>query len=216
MATGGYERKPFTEEHRKNIGKAKMGNKNPMFGKATWNKGKVGIYSDEYRRKISEGKKKNPTRYWLGKKRPEISTWLKQFSKGRTPWNKGMPNPNFQGENNPCWKGGVTPIYDRIRKLPEYKEWRTLIYERDNYTCQGCGSKKSGTFNAHHINTFIELIAEFLKEYDQFSSFEDTDTLVRLAMKWKPFWDISIGITYCKKCHRKEHSRLKKQERIIL
>jgi putative cell wall-binding protein len=29
--------------------------------------------SEETKKKISESKKKNPTRYWLGKKRPEIT-----------------------------------------------------------------------------------------------------------------------------------------------
>ena len=51
-------------------------------GHLPWNKGKAGTYhlwpngrevSKETRRKISISKKKNPTRYWLNKKRPEIS-----------------------------------------------------------------------------------------------------------------------------------------------
>lgn len=29
------------------------------------------------------------------------------FSKGCTPWNKGKKLPQFTGENNPAWKGGV-------------------------------------------------------------------------------------------------------------
>ena len=199
-----------TKEARENIGKAKMGNKNPMFGKSSWNKGKVGIYSEEYRRKISEGKKKNPTRYWLGKTRSkETNRKISEANTGHIAWNKGLECPQFSGENNPRWKGGITPLYEKIRKLPEYKEWRTSIYERDNYTCQECGSQESGTLNAHHIKPFEDILQDFLQEYDQFSPYEDIDTLVRLAMKYEPFWDVSIGITYCEKCHVKKHQQLK-------
>ncbi len=37
---------------------------------------------------------------------------------------------------------------------PLYKQWRSLVYKRDNYTCQwpGCYSKKK--LNAHHIKTW--------------------------------------------------------------
>ena len=112
------------------------------------------------------------------------------------------------GKNNPNWKGGITPLYDKIRRLPEYKEWRTSIYERDNYTCQKCGSQKSGTFNAHHNDKqFIELFREFLQEYNQFSPFEDQHTLLRLAMKWQPFWTAE-GITYCDNCHTLKHKEI--------
>lgn len=58
----------------------------------TWNEGRTGVYSKETLKKMSEAKKENPTNYWLGKKRPEITKWLKGFSKGHIPWNKGIPN----------------------------------------------------------------------------------------------------------------------------
>ena len=199
MPTGIYIR---TKEARENTGKAKMGNKNPMFGKPTWNKGKVGIYSKETLRKNREAHlgKHSANEFKKGHK-----TWNRGLKGVMKAWNKGIPNPNFQGENNPKWKGGITPLYDRIRKLPEYKEWRTSIYKRDNYTCQECGSQESGTLNAHHSDKFFaELLADFLREYDQFSPYEDIDTLVRLAIKWQPFWDAE-GITYCDDCHIEEH-----------
>ena len=56
---------------------------------------------------------------------------------------------------------------------------------------------------AHHKNPFAELLNEFLKEYDQFSPIEDKETLVRLAMKWKSFWDIDNGECLCEDCHKK-------------
>lgn len=40
-------------------------------GKPSWNKGKV--LSESHKKKLSESKLKKPTKYWLGKKRPENS-----------------------------------------------------------------------------------------------------------------------------------------------
>ena len=47
MPSGIFKRKPFTEEHRKNLSEAKK-------GKPTWNKDKRGIYSQELRKKIGD------------------------------------------------------------------------------------------------------------------------------------------------------------------
>lgn len=43
-----------TEEACRKIGDAKKGQNNPNYGKQTWNAGKLGIYSDKYRQKLSE------------------------------------------------------------------------------------------------------------------------------------------------------------------
>lgn len=145
----------------------------------------------------SKGKMRNYT-----KAHPEH-----HFVKGQIPWNKGMSNLNWKGKDNPNWKGGITPLVVAIRKLLEYKQWREAVFERDNYICQDCGicSEKENRvyLNAHHRKAFYIILAEFLQEYNQFSPYEDRDTLVRLAMKWQPFWDISKGETLCEDCHNK-------------
>lgn len=43
-----------SEETKKKLSELKKGEKNPFYGKATWNKGKTGIYSEKILRKISE------------------------------------------------------------------------------------------------------------------------------------------------------------------
>ncbi len=105
-------------------------------------------------------------------------------------------------ENNPNYIDGRTLLIKLIRNLAEYKEWRIKVFNRDNYTCQDCGDNKGHNLNAHHEKLFVEIYEEFLKEYDQFSPIEDKETLVRLAIKWKPFWDINNGKTLCKDCHK--------------
>lgn len=45
--------------------------------------------SEEHKQKLREAKLKNPVRYWLGKKRPEMVGH--KWCVGREPWNKGKP-----------------------------------------------------------------------------------------------------------------------------
>jgi hypothetical protein len=115
------------------------------------------------------------------------------------------------GEKAYHWKGGVTPLSRAIRGLFEYKEWRKAIYKRDDWTCQECGARSKAkakiSLRAHHKKDFFILLAEFLKEYDQFSPYEDQHTLLRLATKWLPFWEAE-GITLCKDCHNNKHKEL--------
>ena len=48
---------------------------------------------------------------------------------------------------------GKSPWYKVIRKSLAYKAWRTLVFNRDNYTCQSC-QKKGGYLHADHIKPF--------------------------------------------------------------
>ena len=69
----------------------------------------------------------------------------------------------------------------------EYKQWRTIVFQRDNYTCQMCGAKsgegKTIYLEAHHI-----------------LSARDFPQLIL---------DIDNGITFCRECHRKLNGRTK-------
>lgn len=95
---------------------------------------------------------------------------------GHIAWNRGIPNINMQGKNNPNWKGGITPINKAIRESLEYEEWRTKVFERDNYTCQECG-KIGGYLQADHIKPF--------------SLYPDLR------------FELTNGRTFCKPCHKK-------------
>ena len=60
---------------------------------------------------------------------------------------------NGTGKDNPNWKGGTTPEDIKFRNSDEYKEWRTNVFVRDDYTCRFCG-QKGGGLNADHIAPF--------------------------------------------------------------
>lgn len=83
-------------------------------------------------------------------------------------------------EDHPMWNPNLTDKQrqDR-RKYPEYYKWRETVYERDNYTCQICGSNKSGTLNAHHLESY------------------------RANPKLRTILD--NGITLCETCHKNFH-----------
>ena len=190
-----------------NSDKMPRGENHPFYGK---------LHSLKSRKKISKALKESLT---AKKHRKE----LHKNSIGRTPWNKGkklhyLPPKSFKkghkpsskwkkimqskmiGSKNPSWRGGISPLFKTIRNLGETENWRKKVFAKDNWTCQQC-FKKGVFLHVHHIKPFKEIFDEFLIQYSQFSPIEDRETLVRLAITHKPFWDIINGITYCKKCH---------------
>ena len=80
--------------------------------------------------------------------------WNKNKKGLQVAWNKDKPNPLWVKEGNPNWKGGVTPINEKIRKTIEYTLWRTAVFMRDEYTCTQCGADKGGNLEADHIKPF--------------------------------------------------------------
>jgi hypothetical protein len=85
---------------------------------------------------------------------------------------KDVPN----GANHAFWKGGVTPVNKKIRQSGQYAEWRTQVFERDDFTCQECGQR--GTrLHPHHIKPF--------------AYFPDLR------------FEVGNGRTLCVECHRK-------------
>ena len=83
---------------------------------------------------------------------------------------------NLIGELAPHYIDGRTPLNEKIRQSLEYKEWMTIIKERDNYICQICGTC-TGPIHANHIKKF--------SDYPKLR------------------FELTNGITICKKCHEK-------------
>lgn len=82
----------------------------------------------------------------------------------------------YLGELSSNWKGGITPKNLVIRMTSAYKEWRTSVFARDNFTCQEC-KQVGGKLNADHIKPF--------------------------AHHPELRFDINNGRTLCVPCHRK-------------
>lgn len=83
-----------------------------------------------------------------------------------------------KGENHWNWQNGKSLENDR-HDSNEYKQWRKMVYERDQYKCVKYGSKNK--LNAHHIKSW--------KYYPDLR------------------YNINNGITLCEKCHIEVHKK---------
>jgi len=115
------------------------GEKNFMFGKIPWNKGKK--MSKETREKLSESHK--------GK---NIGHPKYNF---KSAWNKGLIGFK-SGSEHYNWKGGITPFNRKLRCSSKWKIWRELVFLRDNFICQNpnceyCRNKIGNMLHPHHI-----------------------------------------------------------------
>lgn len=114
-----HKGKKFTTEHRKNISKSKMGEKNPFYDKH---------HSEEMRKKWSTDRKgkKNPmfNKHHSEETKKIIGEKSSVKNKGRIPWNKGIPLDSEEtrkkmsdahtGKNNINWKGGILKRDGRV------------------------------------------------------------------------------------------------------
>lgn len=130
----------------------RYGNLNPMFGRQ---------HSSETLQKISATSKGR----WLGKHHTE-ETKMKISEASKELVRLGIHH---------LWKGGKTSETMMIRTSKRYRDWRTAVFNRDNYTCQICLTR-GGSLEADHIKSFAH--------YPN----------VR--------FDITNGRTLCKFCHR--------------
>lgn len=103
--------------------------------------------------------------------------------KGKTggQYQKDMVRLKLSGKNHWKWIENRTEALEkhRIRGMIETKNWRNKVFLRDNFTCQTCG-QYGGYLEAHHIK------------------------------KWSLYpklrYEVSNGMTLCRKCHLKTFS----------
>ena len=139
----------------------KSGKNNPMYGK---------IFSEEHKRKISKSE--------MGK---VVSKEARQkMSKSKS----GKNHPQYGKIGKEChnWNPNLTnEDRQQTRKYPEYIEWRTAVFERDNFTCQICEDNKGGNLIAHHLESYA------------------VNPELRTVLE--------NGKTICKKCHDNFHHK---------
>ena len=117
----------------------------------------------------------------------------KHSEESRKRMSEGHRKTARKGESHWSWKGGISPIRNKLETTFAYKEWRRKVFERDNYTCQDCGHR-GGYLEAHHKKPFLTILHEIdCKMEDKY----------QYALSYQTLWDISNGITYCVPCHAK-------------
>lgn len=123
----------------------------------------------------------NLKKSWKNKTEKE----MKEFSE-----NLKQNHIDFSGNKNPCWRGGLTPLFQTIRLCDKYSSWRFQVFGRDNFTCQECGIR-GVWLEAHHIKKFTTILRE------------QNITSLDQALSCSELWNINNGKTLCKKCHNK-------------
>mgnify|MGYP001594873666 FL=1 len=115
--------------------------------------------------------------------------------------------PDRSGENNnmygrrgalaPGWKGGKSSRVRIIRNSLELQKWRTIILERDDYTCKKCAWKEGIDYDGfdrkietHHMIPFRQLVGTPFEKY---------------------ITDPRNGVVLCAPCHRKLSKNKPKQ-----
>jgi hypothetical protein len=135
-----------------------------------------------------KGFQKGQVSWTKGKSKKELEKhyrngWNGLFQKGQVAPTKGIKYSQerikaMSGENAPNWQGGRTSFLKRQRVSLNFRNWRTAVFERDDYTCQKC-SIRGGELHPHHIKSF--------------SLYEDLR------------FDVENGSTLCKSCHMSYH-----------
>jgi hypothetical protein len=167
----------FSEEHKKKISIALKGK----------------IKSESFKKNQSIAQKQRFAKNTVWNKGLHRKLSDSGWKKGHIPWNKGLKRIDIIGKNNWNWKGGVTTLYNKIRRCFEMRQWRSDIFTRDNFTCQICGDKNGGNLEAHHIKEFSKILSERnIKTFDE-------------ALLCEELWNLNNGITLCEKCHIKKH-----------
>lgn len=157
--------------------------------------------SDKTREKM-----KGKTPWNKGKKGLQIA-WNKGLKGVMKAWNKGKKFPPQTMEQRKRqsliminkkeslwnWKGGISPLCKIIRENFKYRQWRSDIFMRDDYTCIWC-RRKGLKLNAHHIKPFSIILQE------------NNVKTIEQAIDCEELWNINNGITLCEECHKKTDS----------
>lgn len=118
--------------------------KNPAYGKPSWNKG-LTKNSNERVASIARSVKKAHRSGKMEIAYRKVSSALKG---------------KLTGKENPNWKGGYEPYYG-----PNWREQRRKALEHDKHICQRCGAPEDGReHDVHHIIPFRVLGLEGYKE----------------------------------------------------
>lgn len=167
------KRKPHSEEAKKKIGLTGL-------GRIPWNKGHKGRRPWHNISGLNNGGPWNK-----GKKGLYSSETIAKIKKSRS-----IQGPLPKGEDHWNWKGGVTILRKKLQETSLYRNWRSLCYQRDDFTCQKC-KKRGGKLHVDHIKAYSLIVSE------------NKIITVEEAKRCSELWDILNGRTLCMSCHQK-------------
>jgi len=163
--------------------------------------------------------------YWRGKVSPQrtgkyktcpvcgiefyVAKWQEKIGEGRycsrkcyqtlpiSDTHRKHLSESHKGEKSVTWRGGVTDKYYKRLSNYKWKQLRSEIYKRDNYTCRKCNKQLSNKeLSCHHIMPY------------RYCDGDETKCL---------FWNITVNdkvnlVTLCRHCHAEEDWKFRKSE----
>lgn len=212
-AHGGDRRGPLTADHRRKISEAHRGQRSTEAAKRKMSEAKTGErhpnwgkhLAETTRIKISQSQS-GERGHWWGT-HPSNETRAKVSAASKRQWqnpayrqliskkHRGGARLDMRGPGRGRWKGYETksPLRKRIRQSFAYRQWRSDIFTRDDFTCRDCGIRGSH-LHAHHCpKSFASILIEY-----HIQTVDD-------AMGCSALWNINNGATLCCRCHVKHH-----------
>ncbi len=115
---------------------------------------------------------------------PDARERISEAASRPRPWLRGESNGMFgvTADNNPNWRGGVSPERQRVYASAAWKAVRRVVVDRDGAACRRCGVRPVGAKSLH---------LHHLIGWDDAALRLDADNLV----------------TFCRKCHEWVHSK---------
>jgi len=136
--------------------------------------------------------------FWLGKKRsPEDIEKFRQshLGKKQSKETKRKRMESISGANHYNWKGGLTPLVRQVRRCFKYRQWRSDVFTRDDFTYVLCGKQGGWVEADHYPKSFSDIF------------YGNKIKTIQEALDCEEFWNINNGRTLCRKCHDKTKSR---------
>lgn len=193
MSKKGYKQ---TEEHRRKLGIAHLGkfltkDHKEKIGRKSRGFTYKEIYGDraeKEKKKRKEGNKGKHIEFWRklglankGKKRSEEFRIRRSFC--------------YSGKGNPNWQGGIGSL---LYSFEFNEEFKTLIRERDNNTCQLCGKtreQEGKNLCVHHI--YYDKMNECTNENDFITLCRSCNIKVnRNREYWTEFFQLKLEVIY--------------------
>ena len=177
----------------------KEGKMKGMIGKVSWNKGKKA--TEKQKEALTLGRKFSHSIIANGKRRQKMlgeKNWnyKRDFSEEHRKRIGLAQRGKRTGVENNMWKGGISKLRYVIRGNFKYRQWRSDVFTRDDFTCQQCGERGSQLVS-HHIKAFSKIISEY------------KILTLNQALSCDELWNINNGLTLCRKCHKKTDNYLK-------
>jgi hypothetical protein len=110
-------------------------------------------------------------------------------------------------ENNPNWKGGITPIHNYLRN--KIYQWKQDTFIKYDYKCAITGSQEN--LIIHHLNGFDKILQETMKELNlplhmEISEYTDIELKSIENKCLELHYKYGLGVCLCEEEHKKFHS----------